>query len=121
MDREFGKLVQSFFDASEGFGQACWVPRVDVYQGRNGWLVKVDLAGVRAEDVELRVQDRQLVVEGIRRDLSYLEGQRAYSMEISYSRFQRSVDLPVDLSQAEIRSEYRDGMLLILITPLSST
>lgn len=119
MDREFGKLVQSFFDASEGFGQACWVPRVDVYQGHDGWLVKCDLAGVPAEDIQLYVNEGQLVISGVRRDFSILEGQRAYSMEIAYSRFQRSVDLPIDLSQSEIRSEYRDGMFLVLITPMS--
>ena len=118
MERDFGRLVQSFFDvASGGYGEACWCPSVDIYRGGERWLVKFDLAGVRADDVQLRVQDRNLIVQGIRRDFSVLEDQRAYSMEISYNQFQRSVELPIDLTHAEICSEYRDGMFLVLITP----
>ena len=121
MERDFGKLVQSFFDiSSESFGDACWCPSVDVYRGRDSWLVKFDLAGVRADDVQFRVQNRHLIVQGIRRDFSVLEDQQAYSMEISYNRFQRSVELPIDLTHARICSEYRDGMYLVLITPGSS-
>jgi HSP20 family protein len=121
MPHDFGKLVQSFFDVStENFGQACWCPSVDIYRGRDSWLVKFDLAGVRADDVQLHVQNRNLIVEGIRRDFSVLEDQQAYSMEISYNRFQRAVELPLDLTHAQIRSEYRDGMFLVLITPGSS-
>ena len=41
-------------------------------------------------------------------------------MEISYNRFRRSIELPIDLTQADIRSEYRDGMLLVLIKPGSA-
>jgi HSP20 family molecular chaperone IbpA len=56
-------------------------------------------------------------VQGIRRDLSVLDDQQAYSMEISYNSFQRSIDLPIDIDMedAEVRSEYRDGMFLVLI------
>lgn len=121
MHREFGKIVQSFFEASEDFGEACWVPRVDVYEGQHGWLIKVDLAGVRSEDIQLRASGRTIVVEGIRRDLAILDGQRAYSMEISYNTFHRSIELPIDLSRADIHSEYRDGMFLIVIQPASPT
>jgi HSP20 family molecular chaperone IbpA len=38
-------------------------------------------------------------------------------MEIAYSRFERVIDLPADLDQACIATEYRDGMLLIRIQP----
>lgn len=121
MPRDLGRLLQSFLDVSyESFGDACWCPSVDVYRGRDSWLVKFDLAGVRADDVQLRVQNSNLIVEGIRRDFSVLDDQQAYSMEISYNRFQRSVELPFDMTHAEICSEYRDGMFLVLITPRGS-
>jgi HSP20 family protein len=118
MENDLRRMMQAFFDVTaKPYEQACWRPAVDVYRGRNGWLVKLDLAGVRPEDIELRIAGRRLIVQGVRRDLSVLEEQLAYSMEISYNRFQRSVELPIDIGQAEVRSEYRDGMLLVLITP----
>ncbi len=94
---------------------ACWRPAVDVYRDRDGWLVKFDLAGVAPRDIEVRVRGRFLTVAGVRRDLTVQEGRQAYLMEIAYSRFERSVELPVDLEELEIGSESRDGMLLVSI------
>ena len=36
-------------------------------------------------------------------------------MEISYSRFERSIDLPINLERCQVETEYRDGMLLVHI------
>ena len=117
MEKNVRRMMQTFFDTvNETHGSACWCPSADIYRGRNGWLVKFDLAGVQAADIRLRVEGRRIVVEGIRRDYSVLDEQRAYSMEISYNRFQRSLELPCDLGECEVRSEYRDGMFLVLIT-----
>ena len=118
MEKEVRRLLQTFFnEATEPYGDTCWCPSADVYRGQNVWLVKFDLAGVRSDDLQLRVDGSRLTVAGIRRDYSILEHQQAYSMEISYNRFERAVELPCDLSQATIRTEFRDGMLLVLIEP----
>jgi len=34
-------------------------------------------------------------------------------MEISYSRFERTIELPCDVDHFRILTEYRDGMLLL--------
>ena len=91
----------------------CWRPPADIYRIRGGWLVKFDLAGVRAEDIRVSVCGRQLAVEGTRHDWLIENGQQHYCMEISYSQFERSVELPTELEHARISTEYRDGMLLI--------
>lgn len=99
---------------------ACWHPAVDVYQGREGWLVKFDLAGVRPGDIRVVTHGRLLTVSGIRRDWSILEGQQAYSMEIAYNRFERSIELPCDLDHYQVKYDYRDGMLLVSIVSRES-
>ncbi len=47
--------------------------------------------------------------------LSLEEGCNCYSMEISYNRFERRVDLPVELDGARIVLDYKDGILLVRI------
>src|SRR5690606_23433979 len=93
----------------------CWRPPVDVYRGERTWLIKLELAGVSTKDVEIVARGRRIHVRGVRRDTCVLEGQRAWSMEISYSRFERCIELPFDLEEVSIRGESRDGMLLITI------
>jgi HSP20 family protein len=93
--------------------EVTWHPSADVYRTRRGWLVKLDLAGVRPEDVQIRVEGNRLTVSGMRRDWSLQEGHCHYQMEIIYNHFERSLTLPCDLAQARVSAEHRHGMLLI--------
>ena len=101
--------------SAQGFGDLVWQPSADIYQIRDGWLVKLDLAGIRLKDVEISRKGNCLTIEGIRRDFLEEESPNYYAMEISYNRFRKSIELPVELEKAEIRLDYKDGMLLIRI------
>ncbi len=90
---------------------------MDVYRKGCGWLLKFDLAGVRPEDVRVRIGGSRVTVTGIRRDWVVEEGYSYHSMEISYNRFERTVELPGDLSNAEYSLEARDGLLLVRVDP----
>ena len=92
-----------------------WMPAADVHQGRDGWLIKLELAGVRPEDVRLRVCGNYLAVSGRRYD-HFLGGDwRLQSMEITYGEFERGFEFPVNIENARLMTEFRDGMLLVRI------
>lgn len=93
--------------------RVAWQPAADVYRCRHGWLLKFDLAGVRPEDIEVRIDGRKVIVTGTRRDWRMPDVQEAHMMEISYSHFERSIELLDEIGQAEIQTDYRDGMLLV--------
>lgn len=97
--------------------QSSWCPAADVYRTRAGWLVKLDVAGVRLEDIQTEIAGSEVRIQGRRRDFQAVEGCRHYSMEISYNRFERCILLPCDLTGAEVRVDCFNGILLIeLIT-----
>lgn len=103
-----------FLHATTTFRDPSWRPRADVLRTRAGWLVKLDLAGVRREDLELWVDGNRLIVRGTRRDTGFEEGSLSHLMEIPYSRFERVIEVPHAAPQdPEIRLV--DGMLLIRI------
>lgn len=106
-------LRQSVFLTAAGDSKPYWQPSADIYQTADGWLVKFDLAGVRPDEIELNVSDRRLHIRGVRRDWTIGECQHSYSMEISYNRFERTLEFPCNIQHAETRTEYRDGMLLV--------
>ena len=95
--------------------QPVWKPAVDVYRLRSAWLIKVELAGVRMEDVRVQVAGRQVRVCGRRRDLLIHQDWTQYSMELSYNQFERRIELPCDLAGARLQLEFREGILLIRI------
>lgn len=94
-----------------------WQPAADVYSTRHGWLVKFDLAGVRPQEIEVVARGQRLTVRGVRRDCTLDEGHRYHSLEISYNRFERTIELPCNVEAAQVSTDYRDGMLLIYLQP----
>jgi HSP20 family protein len=90
-----------------------WQPSADIYRTRDGWLLKFDLAGVQIQDVTVTIRGCRVFVSGVRRDSVLEEGSSHYLMEISYNRFERSIEMPADLQNARITIAARDGLLLV--------
>jgi HSP20 family protein len=93
--------------------QPAWRPPVDVYFCGQEWWIKCDLAGVCPEDIQLSTFGNCLTIQGMRRDWPVQQGQRPYCMEIAYNRFERTIEFPCNIDNAEITTDYRDGMLLL--------
>jgi HSP20 family protein len=113
MTRDYSRLLHSLWRDHGRCERSEWCPPADVHRDAQGWLIKLELAAVRLEDVQLRAVDCSVTIEGTRRDWSIREGQQCYSMEIAYNRFERTFELPCRIEGARIEMEYRDGMLLI--------
>lgn len=105
-----------WLSAARAFQQTHWQPSVDAFRTAQGWLLKYELAGVLPDEVQLSVSGRQVVLRGVRRDVRVDERQQSYCMEISYNQFERVLELPCDLSDMHVTSDYRDGMLIVRLT-----
>jgi HSP20 family protein len=81
----------------------------------DGWLLKVELAGVRPDELQLLVEGCELILSGRRRDWIIERGRQCHSMEISYSCFERRFSMPCRIDDCRVATEYRDGMLVIRI------
>jgi HSP20 family protein len=90
-----------------------WNPPADVYQSREGWIVKVDLAGVSSDDLEIEIDESYLRIRGCRRDTLFKEGFSYQQMEITYSRFEKTLQFPGAIEETSLAQDYRDGFLMI--------
>ena len=90
-----------------------WNPAADVYRSSEGWIVKVDLAGVCMEELEIEIRGAILSIRGCRKDTHIREGCVYHQMEITYSRFEKSIQFPRPIEGAAIRQDYSDGFLII--------
>src|SRR5690348_10485683 len=109
------RVMAVMFSGTSRGAEVRWRPRADAYRTRAGWVLKFDLAGVQREDVEVRVDGCRITVAGKRRDCFIEEGGYYYLMEISYNRFERTIELPCDLDSPEVGLEFRDGILLVRV------
>ena len=90
-----------------------WNPAADVYRCNEGWVVKVDLAGVYSDDLELVIDDSYLRISGCRRDTFFQEGFTYQQMEITYSRFEKTIQFPCSIDGTSLVHDYRDGFLIV--------
>ena len=90
-----------------------WCPAADVYRTSEGWIVKVDLAGVKPTDVDIIIDGDLLRISGSRRDGTCGEGVSHYQLEITYSRFEKMIRFPRSIEHASIERDYRDGLLIL--------
>jgi len=102
-----------FMPSGDFAGGGCWAPLVDVYRATGGWLIKCDLAGIAPEDLSLSIDGRRVTIRGVRRDCCLEEGCSHYVLEIAYSEFERTIELPEVVDPATTVTEFRQGMLLI--------
>jgi HSP20 family protein len=97
----------------EGSARAHWVPNTDVYSTDNGLVVKVELAGMRNDHLEITVEGNRLRISGTRPDGCRAPKCSFLVMEINYGAFESLLELPpgYDLSQA--KATYLNGFLRI--------
>lgn len=90
-----------------------WYPAADVYSLLEGWVVKIELAGVSAEDLEIDIEGDTLYIAGIRRDTTCSHGVSYRQMEITYSRFEKILRFPASIEGASIEHNFDNGLLII--------
>ena len=76
-------------------------------------MVKLDVAGICADELEIQLDESMLRVSGCRKDTIYKEGFSYQQMEITYSRFEKTIQFPCPLEEATVAHNYSDGFLII--------
>ncbi len=98
-----------------------WQPRVDMHETPESVIVKVEVAGVNPDQLNLSLSadDRVLTISGERNeaDRERVDRIRCYQLEIYFGPFEREVVLPGDarIDRDAISASYRDGFLIVTL------
>lgn len=90
-------------------------PAVDLVDAKSSLQVKVELPGVKKEDVEISLKDLILTIKGEKRDEKQEEGDNRYYVERSYGSFSRTLTLPALVKTDEIKATFENGILEITL------
>ncbi len=93
-----------------------WAPVVDVLEENDRFVVRVELPGLTAADIELTYADGALVIKG-HKEVDYSEEQRKTLVhhERRFGEFARSISLPVTVDAAKISATCHNGLLEIAL------
>jgi HSP20 family protein len=117
MRREMDELFGDVFGGGPGgiAHRGSFSPAVDVYYVAEPprAVVRAEIAGVSASEIELEIRDRELVIAGHRRPPD-AEQERLYQqLEIQHGPFRRIIAIGADVDADGARASYEDGMLTV--------
>lgn len=98
-----------------------WAPAINLYESDTQYCLVADLAGIAADEIDIRVEGGSLILSGARltpKPPKSCGRVRVHLMEIDHGRFCRQVELPkdADVSDVEaINATYRCGLLWVQI------
>jgi HSP20 family protein len=92
-----------------------FMPKFDVKESKNAYVLRADLPGVKDEDIDLSLNGNLLTVSGKRDDERREEGEQYYSVERSYGAFSRSFSLPDGIDAGAISADLKSGVLTVQI------
>jgi HSP20 family protein len=120
LDRLFDEAAWPFFKAP-AFGAktiadtTSWIPGIDVYEKDNRLVTKIDLPGMKKEDVKVEVADGQLVISGDRKRENEEKTNDFYRCERAYGSFYRMVPLPEGVKLEDVKAVFAEGVLEISV------
>jgi HSP20 family protein len=92
-----------------------FTPAVNEKVTEKGYILEIDLPGVKKENIEISVNEGILTISGERKLEKKEEGENYTRIESFFGRFERSFKLPADADAENIEAEYKDGVLKIFI------
>ena len=96
-------------EVGDEFERADWTPVADIYETDSGYLIAIDLPGIRRDDIEIDIDDNRLLVKGARA----IDDSRSRRSERPRGKFLRSFSVPASIDQNKIGADYKDGVLQI--------
>lgn len=122
MNRFFDESLFSWGRPAEWWREASpiWSASVNLYEDENDIVMKVELPGVKKEDIFLEVKDNTIWLKAERKTETEEKEENYLQSEFKYGSFQRSFTLPVSVDADKIKAQYKDGILKVTLPKAES-
>ena len=92
-----------------------YFPAVDVFEDQDGVALAVEIPGVEAKDVDLRIENNLLTVSGERKLEREDKKEHYLRVERSYGQFSRTFTLPPTVNTEKVKAEFKNGVLKVFL------
>ena len=113
---EMDDLFDGFFrELDRPFsGYKAW-PVIDVAEEKDSIVVRAEVPGCKAEDIDISVYGNKLTISGEKKHDEEKKEKGYYHVESTYGSFRRELALPTDVDQENINAVCKDGVLSVTL------
>ena len=122
--RTFQKEMNRLFTgatAREDFLDGEWMPKVDVFENADSFVLEAELPGMSREEFDLSFENNVLTLKGERKFEKKEEGNNYHRVERSYGSFLRSFTLPTTVTPDGAKAEFNNGVLRVSLPKREET
>jgi HSP20 family protein len=112
LDQLFNEMTQTPKSQSK---PTAWRPAIELKDEGNNIVVRAQLPGVDAKDLNVEVTKEAVSISGERQYEQKNEENRFFKSEFHYGQFQRIVPLPAAVQNDKVQAEYKDGILTLTL------
>ena len=115
--REMDRLWDSFFGERPlaRMWEREWAPSLDVSETKDDFVVKVEIPGIDAKDIDISLTGDVLTIKGEKKQEKEQKEEDYHLVERSYGAFSRSVRLPAEVESAKIKASCKHGILKVTL------
>ncbi len=110
---ELGRFFGRTSGEWERFARGVWSPAVDMYESDKEIVVKAELPGLTAKDIDITVDEDMLTIKGERKFFKEAKEENYYRLERRYGTFERAVPLPASIQKNKAKATFKEGVLEI--------
>jgi HSP20 family protein len=110
MERFFDRLAEPVGEPFEFMGGG-WMPKLDVTETKDAFVVTAETPGVDAKDIEVTLMGDLLTLKGEREKAKEDKEERYHCLERTYGRFFRRVRLPMAVDGSKVTATFKKGEL----------
>lgn len=114
-ERRLRQLRERSDEPSPPVTAGAWCPALDAGETADSYVFHLDLPGLAADDLEVSVDGRTLLIQGDRGFYADKSTDAFRRIERTFGRFDRRVRLPADARPDDISARYRDGVLTVAV------
>ncbi|MGL5807529.1 MAG: Hsp20/alpha crystallin family protein, partial [Xenococcaceae cyanobacterium] len=90
-----------------------WSPAIAMTETEQKLILKVELPGIEAKDLDIRVGDRMVSIAGERKEEKHHQEKGRLCTEFSYGKFQRTVPIPSAIDKDNVKADFKNGLLTL--------
>lgn len=108
------RQMDRMFDELAGFERKSdtdWTPAIEMQDRGDSLLVRAEIPGVEAKDIDIQVAREAVSIAGEHRYEKKTEEKGFFRSELRYGSFQRTIPLPVAVENTQVQAEFKDGIL----------
>ena len=114
------QLDRLFNDSESGDNWPSWsnlskVPPAELTETSDAFHLKLEVPGLKAEDLDIQVTAEQVAISGERKEETKSEENSTTKSEFYYGQFQRVIPLPKRIQNTNVTANYKDGILSLTL------